>query len=111
MFGIPEWAIGVGFIVLVTTLAKAFARGAGADSGAGGGGLQRLRKRSWQDVARGFDELEQRLRAVEEAQRQVGSGGGEELQTRLSEVEERLDFAERLLAKQRDGERALPPKA
>jgi len=25
-------------------------------------------------------------------------------------VEERLDFAERLLAKQRDGERAIPPK-
>jgi hypothetical protein len=29
----------------------------------------------------------------------------------LSEIEERLDFAERLLAKQRDGERISPPKS
>ncbi|HZI21349.1 MAG TPA: hypothetical protein VFD76_02495 [Gemmatimonadales bacterium] len=106
MFGIPEWAIGVGFIVLVTSLAKAFSRG--ADSGAGG--LPRPRKASLRDLTRGLDDIEQRLRAVEEAQRQLGGGGGEELQTRLSEVEERLDFAERLLAKQRDGERAIPPK-
>jgi hypothetical protein len=106
MFGIPEWAIGVGFIVLVTSLAKAFSRG--ADSGAGG--LSRPRKASLRDLTRGLDDIEQRLRAVEEAQRQLGGGGGEELQTRLSEVEERLDFAERLLAKQRDGERAIPPK-
>ncbi len=107
MFGIPEWAIGVGFIVLVTSLAKAFSRGGDW----GGAGVKRLRKASWREVAQGLDEMDQRLRAVEEAQRQQGGGAVEELQTRLSEVEERLDFAERLLAKQRDGERAIPPKA
>ncbi len=34
----------------------------------------------------------------------------EDLKHRLAEVEERLDFAERLLAKQREGERLAPPR-
>jgi len=34
----------------------------------------------------------------------------EELQHRLGEVEERLDFAERLLAKQREAERLAQPR-
>jgi L-ascorbate metabolism protein UlaG (beta-lactamase superfamily) len=34
----------------------------------------------------------------------------EDLQRRVAELEERLDFAERLLARQREAERALPPK-
>jgi len=33
------------------------------------------------------------------------------VQRRLADVEERLDFAERMLAKQRDGERIAPPKS
>jgi len=33
----------------------------------------------------------------------------DELKRRLSEVEERLDFAERLLARERDPERLAPP--
>jgi hypothetical protein len=33
----------------------------------------------------------------------------DEVQRRLGEVEERLDFAERLLAKPRDAERGVPP--
>lgn len=35
----------------------------------------------------------------------------EELQRRVAELEERLDFAERLLARQCEAERVLPPKA
>ena len=35
----------------------------------------------------------------------------EDLQRRVAELEERLDFAERLLARQREAERVLPPKA
>jgi len=35
----------------------------------------------------------------------------EDVQRRLGDVEERLDFAERMLAKQRDGERIAPPKS
>jgi hypothetical protein len=34
----------------------------------------------------------------------------EELKRRLSELEERLDFAERMLAKERDRERLAPPR-
>jgi len=33
------------------------------------------------------------------------------VQRRLADVEERLDFAERMLAKQRDAERIVPPKS
>jgi len=33
-----------------------------------------------------------------------------QVQQRLAELEERLDFAERLLAQQRDGERLGPPR-
>jgi hypothetical protein len=36
--------------------------------------------------------------------------GLEDVQRRLADVEERLDFAERMLAKQRDAERIVPPK-
>ena len=35
----------------------------------------------------------------------------DDLQRRVAELEERLDFAERLLARQREAERVLPPKA
>ena len=34
----------------------------------------------------------------------------EQLRQRLGEVEERLDFTERLLAKQRDADRIAPPR-
>lgn len=37
-------------------------------------------------------------------------GKVDDLERRLAEVEERLDFAERLLARRRDPERVAPPK-
>lgn len=54
------------------------------------------------------------------ANRQGGGGGGgdaerlvaalETLERRLAEVEERLDFAERLLARERPADRLAPPR-
>jgi len=41
---------------------------------------------------------------------QVRLGQLDQLQQRLSELEERVDFAERIIAKQREGERLGPPK-
>ncbi|HVH09750.1 MAG TPA: hypothetical protein VM736_08130, partial [Gemmatimonadales bacterium] len=68
-------------------------------------------KASRRELAHGFDDLEKRLAALEDAQAQLGSGGVDALRSRLSEVEERLDFAERLLAQHREGERLPPPKS
>jgi len=42
---------------------------------------------------------------------QTRLGDLEDVQRRLADVEERLDFAERMLAKQRDAERITPPKS
>jgi len=42
---------------------------------------------------------------------QTRLGDLEDVQRRLADVEERLDFAERMLAKQRDAERIAPPKS
>jgi len=41
---------------------------------------------------------------------QVRLGQLDQMQERISELEERVDFAERVLAKQREGERLGPPK-
>jgi len=41
---------------------------------------------------------------------QVRLGQLDQLQERISELEERVDFAERIIAKQREGERLGPPK-
>ncbi len=38
-------------------------------------------------------------------------GEVQQLRTEVSELSERMDFAERLLAKQRDGERLAPPRS
>ena len=38
------------------------------------------------------------------------SGEVQQLRTELSELSERMDFAERLLAKQRDSDRLAPPR-
>ena len=57
-----------------------------------------------------------RSRVVDQPERealedlQVRLGQLDQLQQRLSELEERVDFAERIIAKQREGERLGPPK-
>jgi hypothetical protein len=107
MWGIPEWAIGVGFIIVATSLASSFGRGLRGRFPDG----DRLRrgKASTRELGETLDELQRRIGELEDTQRRLGEAP--DIQGRLSEIEERLDFAERLLAKQRDGERISPPKS
>jgi len=88
-WGIPTWAVGIGVIILASSLGKALIA-------MFGGGAQA--KRGKADGASDA-ELARQAEALEDAQR------------RLGELEERMDFAERLLAKQRDGERLAPPRS
>jgi hypothetical protein len=107
MFGIPEWALGVGFIMVTISIARALAGRSGpADR-------LRGRKASLRDLTEAVEELRRK------AEGGGGSGSGdtqarldelEDVQRRLTDLEERMDFAERMLAKQRDAERIAPPK-
>jgi hypothetical protein len=80
------WAIGVGIIILCVSLG-----------------------RTLRALSRAFGDR------VGRAQPPVGSADPElradvdEMRRRLAELEERVDFAERLLAKRREGERLAPP--
>lgn len=89
MFGIPEWAIGVGAIaVLVAALQVVMVRLLPSD----------YRRRRW---------TRQPFEALDDVQTRLGEL--DELKQRLGELEERVDFAERLLARQRDAERLGQP--
>ena len=104
MFGlIPEWAIGVGFIIVMISLGRALAGRFGPADPLPG------RKASRRELAQMVGDLPRRLAEIEDLQRRVSEL--EDAHARLAEVEERLDFAERLLAKQRDVERVAPPKS
>lgn len=92
-FGIPEWAIGIGAILALVSVLKVV--------------TARLmppgyrRPRSMRDMMLGetpaeLEEMQARLAEFDELKRRVG------------ELEERLDFAERLLARQREQERLQP---
>ncbi len=103
MFGIPEWAIGVGFIILAGSIAKAvFGRMLPSE------GL-RGRHASRRDLSQALDVVQRRLGAIESGQQGLTQDEG--VATRLAELEERLDFVERMLAKQRDADRIVPPRA
>lgn len=80
---IPEWAIGVCVIFAFTAILVRL--------------LPRGRRQSLMQRAPSSDDLASRSDL-------------EDVQRRLAEVEERLDFAERLLAK-RDVERVPPPRS
>ena len=76
-WGIPEWALGVAIIILATGIGKAISA--------------RFTPPAPARERKGKDE---------------GSiGEVQDLQRRLADVEERLDFAERLLSQQRDAQR------
>jgi len=96
MFGLPEWVVIVVVFMLAGSVARALA---------GGGGRPARVKN--------VKELERRLLDLEDAQRQLGAGAGDtsELERRIAELEERVDFAERMLAKQRDPDRLGPLKS
>jgi len=80
---IPEWAIGAGVIIFAVALAQIVVVKMRAS----------VRKLPGSDSEIG--ELRQTLDA---------------LQNRLGELEERLDFAERLLTKYRESDRLEPPQ-
>src|SRR2546428_4199714 len=89
MLGIPEWALGVTAILAVVSVLKVV--------------TARLmppgyRQRSWrgETLPPETDDLQARLAELDELKRRVG------------EVEERVDFAERLLARPREGGRVPP---
>jgi Tfp pilus assembly protein PilO len=91
-FGIPEWAIGVGVILMAVSVLKVV--------------TARLmppghRPRSMREMMGGETSAEQ-----EEMRARLAEL--EELKHRVDELEERVDFAERLLARQRETDR-LPP--
>ena len=81
MVDVPSWAIGVGIIILATSLGRTL----------------RVLGPARADRAAARSGPEADMSGVREAL--------DDVQRRLGEVEERLDFAERLLAKPRDPER------
>ncbi len=88
MFGLPEWALGVGAVlVLVTVLQVIYVRLMPPE----------YRRRRWKsEPLQASDDVLSRLAELDEVKQ------------RLGELEERVDFAERLLAKQREAERLGP---
>ena len=88
MFGLPQWAVGVGAIlVLVTVLQISYVRLVPPE----------YRRRRWKgEPLQASDDVLSRLAELEEVKQ------------RLGELEERVDFAERLLAKQREAGRLGP---
>jgi ubiquinone biosynthesis protein UbiJ len=103
MFGIPEWAFGVGFVIVAISIGKAIAGRLGPPD--------RLRgpRGSRRHMAHAIEELQKRVGGSEDVQSRLDAL--EDVQRQLADVEERLDFAERMLAKQRDAERIGPPKS
>ena len=88
MFGLPEWAVGVGAVlVLVTALQVIYVRLMPPE----------YRRRRWKGEP---------LQVPEDMQTRLAEL--HDLKQRLGELEERVDFAERLLARQREAGRLGP---
>jgi hypothetical protein len=92
MFGIPDWAIGASVVTV------AFFAGVGA--------LLRLMPPEMRNPGRKRLSESERI-LLEEMQSRLGEV--DELRARLADVEERLDFTERLLSREQQGERLAPP--
>ncbi len=80
------WAVGVGIIILAVSVGRAV-----------------------RALSRGFADRGVRDQAAGRAADPELRAEVDEMQRRLTELEERLDFTERLLAKHRDSERLAPP--
>ncbi|HYR98899.1 MAG TPA: hypothetical protein VEO58_07770, partial [Gemmatimonadales bacterium] len=102
----PEWAFGVALIVMAISIGKAIAARIGPPEGPRG---PRGPRGSRRHLAQVIDDLQKRVGGSEDVQSRLDAL--EDVQRRLADVEERLDFAERMLAKQRDAERIGPPKS
>jgi len=90
MFGLPQWALGVGAVlVFVTALQIIYVRLMPPD----------YRRRRWKgEPVQAPDDIQRRLAELDDVKQRVG------------ELEERVDFAERLLARERDAQRLSPPQ-
>ena len=90
MFGLPQWAVGVGaLLVVVTALQIIYVRLMPPE----------YRRRRWKgEPLQAPDDMQGRLAELDDVKQ------------RLGELEERVDFAERLLARQREAERLGPPQ-
>src|SRR5437867_11686570 len=102
MFGIPEWALGVGFIIVAVSIAKALGGRLGPPNPLGGP------RRSRRDLAQAVEDLQKRVGGSDDVQTRLDAL--EDVRRRLADVQERLDFAAHMLAKQRDDERIVLPK-
>jgi hypothetical protein len=91
-FGIPEWAIGIGAILALISVLKVVT----ARLMPPGHRPRSMRDMMGGETAAEMEEIQARLAEFDELKRRVG------------ELEERLDFAERLLARQREQERLQP---
>ena len=88
MFGLPQWAVGVGAVlILVTALQIIYTRLVPPEY---------RRRRSKGEPLQVSEDLQSRLAELDEVKQ------------RLGELEERVDFAERLLARHREAERLGP---
>jgi len=96
MLGLPEWAIGVALIVVIISVAQIVGRLVAPE------GAHRGRKARFMDptdTAQALEDVQARLLELDQLNQRVG------------ELEERLDFAERMLASHRDAQRLGPPRA
>ncbi len=98
MLGIPGWAIGVGLIMAIIGVTQIVGRLIAPESGQRGGKLRKIRFMDPTEHAQALEDVESRLLELDQ------------LKQRVNELEERLDFAERMLAAQRDAQRLGPPK-
>ena len=96
MPAIPEWAIGVGLIVGIISVAQLVFRLVAPESAPRG---RKVRFMKPGDTAEALEDIQTHLLEFDQ------------LKKRVNELEERLDFAERLLTSQRDAQRLGPPKA
>ncbi len=95
MFGVPEWAVGVGVIILLIPTAIVLLR-------------VLLRFLHFPDPEGKSHLLDPTERGQVMEDLQVRLGELDQLKQRVGELEERVDFAERLLAKQHEGQRLGP---
>lgn len=106
MFGLPEWAVGVAFIILTVSVGRVLiARFVPASQ------LReslRGKRGSRREIAATVEDIKEKLGGVEEVEARLGEL--DDLQRRLADVEERLDFTERMLSQQRESQRLGPPQ-
>lgn len=87
--GLPEWAIGIMAIILMASITSV-----GVRLLTGGRPRRGLLRLYQPEIP---EDLQARL------------GELDEMKQRIGELEERVDFAERVLAQQREGQRLPPP--